>query len=380
VTADDLSAEVERLLGSRGAAVAPALGVLDALGSTDLYAVLTLLSARRAARLTAREAARHSRFHRPSPVDARLMHEVENVVLAHDDAEYVELSPLQPFGVNHALAGISQKNAVSALRQSEVNADATTALFTECLARGGADTTHLAAFCRSVRAQAFPAGSPLLPHFKVWARVSGGPHGSPYGHRELAALLDHLVVELTAIEKILAAMGRPGIRLVASVSNVLLSRQLAAAGVIDVPHHPATADGLARAAELGKAPREPSFAEASDPAWLRDHGFDQGVTVTGKFAAIVRDRHPELLGRLVFDLHRPYGVGYYKHLCFKVAAFLPDGTRIPLADGGSTTWADQALGHRRSFTVTSGVGTELLARHLLDHPAETAAEAGALGG
>ncbi|HST86240.1 MAG TPA: hypothetical protein VLL08_31170 [Kineosporiaceae bacterium] len=354
------------LFGHRGQELAEIGDRLNQLAPSDLQSLLTLISADQAAKVRAHSVAAGTHFHRASTVDPRLLHRVEGLIMAAEPGlEFVELSPLQPFGINHALAGVSQKNVVSALRGSEVNADATTALFSEAVRRlksGAAHPVRLAAHCRSTRSQRFPENSPLLPHFKVWAQVSIGPHGNPYGHQELVALLAHLTSELRVLESVIASTGRTDVTLKVSISNVLLSRQLAAAGVIEVPNHPAEgeADPL-----LAQVPAETSFDQTGTSEWLQRNGFSSGAKITEKFREIVRELAPQLAPRLVFDLHRPYGVGYYKHLCYKIAAFTPDAGRIPLVDGGSTSWADKTLGHRRTYCITSGMGTELLCRHLL---------------
>lgn len=356
-----LREQVERFFGSRGAQAARAAESLDELSSADLSSVLTLVSEHRARLRSVADATRQSRFHQPSPVSPRIMHAVESLVFDIDrDTEYVDLSPLQPFGVNRALTGINQKNVVSALRQSEVNADITTALFTECLARE-VETIRLAAHCRSVRAQKFPEGSPLLPHFKMWASVSLGRHGTTDGHdNELATLADHLAREVEVVDRVVDQMGVPGVSVKVSISNVLLSRQLAEAGVIEIPHvkviHPGS---------VADVPADSDFATSADAEHLVGLGLTKGAHVTGLFRSVLAERHPQLLGRLVLDLHRKYGVGYYQHVCYKIGAGLPDGNRVPIADGGTTDWARVATRNRHRFLVTSGIGTELLSRYLV---------------
>lgn len=319
-----------RLFGRRGAELADLAQRLGELSPSDLLSLLTLVSADRAASVRARSALPGSRFHRPSPVDPRLLHRLEGMIMASEpDLEFLELSPLQPFGINHALAGVSQKNVVGALRGSEVSADATTALFSEAVRRldglvgslSSAGEVRLATHSRSTRSQKFPENSPLLPHFKVWAQVSVGRHGPRYGHDELVALLRHLRSELRVLDTVI-----PEVQLKISVSNVLLSRQLAAAGVIEVPNYPAEGQADPR---LAQVPAEVSLDREGTSEWLQDNGFRAGAKITEKFRDLVREQAPELTDRLVLDLHRPYGVGYYKHLCYKIAAFTPETGACP---------------------------------------------------
>lgn len=354
--------------GHRASELAEACDVLDALSCSDLQSVLTLMSERRARQVNARSVVTGNRFHQPAEVSQRRFHEVEAVIFAMlEDVEFVELSPVQPFGINTVLADISAKNVVSALRGCEVNADATTALFRVALARqeATADPVRLAANVRTVRAQAFDPGSKLLPHFKVFAQVSVGRQGPHYGDAELRALARHLVCELAVLHAVFDAFAVADVRLDVSIGNVLFSRELAEAGVIDVPRS-------GRAAHtVTDIPERLPFGADDLGGTLRDLGFNRGVKVTELFREIIAADAPELLPRLWLDLRRRYGVGYYQHICYKIAAFHPVVGRVPLSDGGTTNWPQTALGHRRLFCAASGVGTELLCRHLIGNEGET---------
>jgi len=106
--------------GHRAPELAEACNVLDALSCSDLQSVLTLMSERRARQVNARSVVSGNRFHQPAEVSQRRFHEVEAVIFAMlEDVEFVELSPVQPFGINTVLADISAKNVVSALRGCE---------------------------------------------------------------------------------------------------------------------------------------------------------------------------------------------------------------------------------------------------------------------
>src|ERR1051325_8886304 len=95
----------------------------------------------------------------PSAADARAMHVFDDVALtvAHD-FEALELSPVAPICLAHALGGIDQNNVLSALRQVEVSGDPTNQLALESARRRAADRkaeTRPCASQRSIRMQPF---------------------------------------------------------------------------------------------------------------------------------------------------------------------------------------------------------------------------------
>jgi len=367
--------EVDQMVGSRLSAqpgVRDMCDTLDALPCSDLVTVLTMMSKGRAEVVTPQEVQRGNRFHEPSDVSPRTFHKIESLIFnTQPDLEFVELSPLQPFGTNTALAGISEKNVVAALRGSEVNADATTALFRVSLDRflgcGGEDKTTVAANVRTVRAQQYQKGSKLLPHFKVFAEVTVGKQGRQYGRAELASLAGHLATEVDTLDAVAASDFSKLARLSISASNLLFSRQLVERGELDVAGA-RTATRLLGQVSLVEGAKTPESIPLATPnlgEQLREMGFTKGVRVAELFQGILAEDHPALLSRIKLDLRRVAGIGYYRHMCYKIIGFDDNDDPVPLVDGGTTNWAERVTNNKQLYTVTSGLGTELLARHLM---------------
>jgi hypothetical protein len=66
--------------------------------------------------------------------------------------------------------------------------------------------------------------------------------------------------------------------------------------------------------------------------------------------------------RFAIDAGRLEGLSYYKHLCLRIGARAPDGTLLPLGDGGFTTWTETLLGDRKERFLATGIGLELLCK------------------
>lgn len=346
--------------------------VFDALPCTDLLTVLTLLSRERSQQVGVQAVIDGNRFHEPSSISQRLFHLIEGEIYAAlPNAEFVELSPLQPFGINTVLGGTNEKNVIAALRRSEANADATTALFRLALLRYKQDDSkpaQLATNTRTTRAQKFDTETKFLPHFKVFAETTVGKQNESYGLRELETIADHLANEVTILDRIgnlpMARMAKVSI----AIGNVLLMQELVEKGLVtseEVRRHTIT-PGYDIFEQSGlDIPREIPFSNSALAETLKQLGFARGRRVLDRFQNIVEERYPELLPRLTLDLGRIAGIGYYKHIAFKISAENNEGVIVPLADGGPTRWAELCTGNKQTYTVTSGIGTELLASYFL---------------
>ena len=62
--------------------------------------------------------------------------------------------------------------------------------------------------------------------------------------------------------------------------------------------------------------------------------------------------------RVVYDLGRLQGLGYYEGPFVQLVLQRDDGLEIPIGDGGALPWIGAMLSDRRERTIVTGMGTE----------------------
>jgi hypothetical protein len=349
--------------------------VIDDMSCSDMLSLLTVVSDVRSKQVTPQEAVRGNRFHEPSSVSQQSFHTLESRIFdCLPGVPFVELSPLQPFGINTALAGNNEKNVIAGLRRSETNADATTALFRVAMQKftEAADdrTVLVATNVRIARAQRFDDNTRFLPHFKVFGEASVGVQGPRFGQAEVETLTDHLAREVKIID---AAQELSSGRLAAvniAIGNVLFMRELVALNLVDgeeIRKNTANPSYQVFAAAELDIPTSIALDQQNLTDTIKGFGFRKGLSVLNLFRDTVSERYPELMPRLTLDLGRIAGAGYYRHMAYKITATSDEGVILPLADGGTNDWAKKSTGNKQLFSVTSGVGTELLCSYFLDN-------------
>lgn len=282
----------------------------EQLSAPELNTVLLEVFRRRAERLTPAEVLRQyrqNRFVQPAHLDALAFRKFETGLFQLARArgfEALELSPLSPFGACSAMAAVPQNNVVSALRGTELTADATNVLALES-ARRRAETgfsaapLRLCAAHRHVRAQSL-ADPRHTAHFKVFCLTTAGRDTGSFQF-EHAHLFEHWGFYHTFLQD---QLGLPlQIRL----------RSLAT----DAPQH-AFVDRVA--------------AEAREKDWDIEI---QHLT--------------------------PGAQPYYRILQAKIAAWV-GGQEVEIADSGFTDWTQRLNGNRKERFLISGLGSEMLFR------------------
>jgi len=348
---------------------------LDDLKYADLNTILIYLSSERASRVNTQEVIDGTHYHMRSEVDQRIFHQVEGVIHETlEDVDFLELSPVQPLGTNVILANTNQKNIISTLRKSEVLADVTTSLFRHAIADFAKDpngrSIRIATNTRVARSQAFDPETRFLPHFKMFGQVTVGQAEQQFGPDELVGLIDHLASEVAIIEMVSNLPNSNIQNIEISLGNILFIQSLIEDGVIS--HEDIRKQTINPAydvlVEAGIDLPESIQLDTADIAGvLRDLGFKKGVGLIEKFVPVIRERHPQLLPRIKLDLSRFAGIGYYKNLCYRIQVTGNDDLSLPLADGGTTRWAQLCdPGNKNAYTIVSGIGTELLCRYFVN--------------
>lgn len=363
------------------AAVARALGVpalpeqLAGLDASPLGSLLLAVFRARAGRVTPaglRAAYARAALHRPSSVDARLLHRAD--LVAYDAAqsfEALELGPVSPLGACAALGGLDPNNVLAALRGAEVLADPTVVLALEA-ARRRADPAarrdvrqRFCASARLVRTQ--PIAPPFVPHFRLFALVSAGRDAG--AHRfEQEELVAHVSVWLRLAAGLRAAGFRVGGAEVQIADLAAVEALLGAQGV-----DPAEVRAVAAAHRIGAADEVLRRRGVALPSDVRDPRRDLG-TLHARLPAEVALRLDRALEGVVpalarafpavavrLDLSRLEGLGYYPGLAFRVRLEGPAGW-LPVGDGGVTAWTQALLADRKERFLASAMGTEILCK------------------
>ena len=243
---------------------------------------------------------RQNRLVQPSAIDmiSLLESELESLRFFQERGfQPVELSPLAPFGSCSVVATVDQDKVVSAIRNTEVVADATNLLALH-LAAGGQEM-RLCTVHRHVRTQPFGKRG-FLPHFKVGCVVTGGRDTGNYTF-ELHSLMEHLETLTDLLRKVYG---------VGQMRIVLKARA----------------------------------------------GYDERNPLIEKVESFLRTR---ITGVGIERGDRPAENAYYQGIQFKLL-IMEKGREWEIADGGFVDWTQQLLGNKKERLLISGFGLELL--------------------
>jgi len=319
--------------------------LVEALGRippSDLQSLLLAVARRRSASRAPGDLLRqHARDRTVTPAvgDARMVTRLATMALdSAPEFDAIELSPVEPLGLNTVLGQIDQNNVLATVRGSEVVADPTSALALEAVIRrrDGAPRVRLCTCCRVLRLQPFDAPG-LLQHFRLFALVTAG-RSEPDNGFEVSAAREHVAAHLRVIAAA-RTLGREFGGVIVRLSDTQVHAALLSRGVEPRPdvERPSDAmpsgDAEALASRLRRVERA---IDALDP-------------VVREFPG----------ARLLVDLSRTHAVDYYRGLQISVDVQV-DGAVIEVADGGSVDWAGRLLSNRREQLFTSGIGLERL--------------------
>jgi hypothetical protein len=274
------------------------------LPASELWSFLmNVLEARASSRSPAslKEQWAHDRFVQPCSVDQRALMAVDAHLFAAAEAfEAVELSPVAPLGVCASVALASQNKIVSTARGSEVVSDPTNVFALECARRlraDGGQRVRLATSHRCLRAQALPNQPGFAAHFRMFCLASAGRE-EPNREFTCGELAEHINTHLSALMRL--------------EENGYVIRDC---GVRIL--------STARSAELAE----------------RVGAAVQGAPV----------KHGQL------------DHAYYDGVRFLIDVQAPDGTAMPLIDGGAFDWLRKLSSNNKLVFVASGMGSQRVA-------------------
>lgn len=276
------------------------------LSGSELNTLLLELFRRRAGDLSASQVLQHfaaNRFCAPSAIEQLHYLEQDTDLLRKAAARgfrSLQLSPLAPLGTCSAVGLVDQNNVVSALRGTEVVADATNVLALqvalETRKSRSKDPVKYCTVHRHVRSQAL-AEPWHTAHFSIFCAVTGGFDRGAHAF-ECAALRDHIDLYLSILQDLFDAR-----------------------------------DLVLR-----------FYLKGDDPLFRRR--LEEQLSGLPEGMALHLEQPPD-------------ATAYYHTVQFKFF-IRHQGSEINLIDGGFVPWTQHLLQNRKHRLLISGAGTDLL--------------------
>ena len=225
--------------------------------------------------------------------------------------EPIELSPVAVLGTCSVVAPADQKKILSALRGTEVLADATNAIALHIsdlkkqrlwTPKNPLEKLRLATIQRHVRTQSI-SGKGFTPHFKIGCMVTSGLDGGNFGF-EKEALTEHILA-MKAIFREYYKVEHLSFRLVCR------------------------------------------------------GGYTDSIKLASEIKRFVQQHYPETALQIVEKSDKE--IGYYKGIQYKVDIKWRDKT-FEIGDGGFVDWTQQLLQNRKERLLITGFGFEFMYR------------------
>ncbi len=351
------------------------------LDNSQLQSLLLYIFQQRSQEVDASKIVKNSEkqpFIEPSSFDQRVFHDLETIIFSvlPDHFSCMELSPVNPFGLNSGLTKISQKNIMSTGRNTEVIADATVALALQIARQRKIlpnEEIHLATNQRTLRLQQYEKGSGFTSHFKVFAMCSAGKNeGSEIF--ESRVLYDHLSTYL----KFLQRLNNSGIKIndvAVAIADIRISEKIIAKNELnrkEIGRHTRERELRPINEVKGKLLSYYDNLDELDKQVVADYGIENNIYTLRRYDDILlsqlRREFPHV--HFVFEMGRTGGIGYYQDIVVKIEAINSQGQKFQIADGGFVDWTQKLLSNKKERLLTSGIGTEYVYRVFADKQAE----------
>lgn len=285
--------------------------------------------------------------------------------------QIVETSPVNPLGLNSVLSSISQNNILSTIRDTELVGDVTSQLALECARQRRLyinekkfmENVHLCSSHRVMRMQPFERDKGYLQHFNLLGLCSGGrsTKDSSFINKWVS---QHISIIIKMVEH-LSGLGLSISDISVKLSDIrfldeLIEKQKLSRDKIRRYTFDDSFD-LFQDCQIN-FPREiSSMSKFSEDIFLQNNltnRFSYYLHLEEDIMIPLQKEFPNI--QFCFDFTRKAGMGYYKHLCFRMFAKASSGLRIQIADGGAVDWLAKFLQNKKEGMVISGIGAELV--------------------
>lgn len=218
---------------------------------------------------------------------------------------------------------------------------------------------------RTIKPKIFDEKSKFLPHFKVFAEITIGRQVSPFGEKEVFMVARHLMDEIAVLKSIRTKTKNNIVGFNVYISNLFFLKSM-----LSPMTERKSQNNVIEAKRVWEESGLPAqlILNSNTVDELKTLGFHKGIRVLEMFLRALFsqvDFHNDANVNWFFDLSRSAGINYYRHIAYKITAVSSDNLELPLADGGSNDWGAKISNDKQIFTVSSGVGTELLIQNFL---------------
>lgn len=311
---------------------------------------------------------KHS-LYEPSKIDPRIYNVISNIFFdsVDKDFECVELSPINPFGLNAALTATSQNNVLSAARNSEVVSDSSIAMSLECAHRIKnlkIDKVNLASSTRLLRTQNYGNGkkSHWSQHFRACSLVSGFRNT---GNNMFILLQLQIDNWLNVIENLKTNLDIEKVNLnlcyIPLVKEILQTYEIKLDDILNNTVNPNYDIFLNHSIRL--------------PNNISDKKDIELIKTTKNYLLSIRNTY-EMFDNSVLSplktkhenvnfnlqLNRKSGLTYYDDICYEIEVLFKNGKSLVLVDGGINDWIGKILSDSKEKCITSGMGLEYLGK------------------
>ncbi len=308
-------------------------------------------------------------LYEPSKIDPRVYNEISNIFFdsVSDDFECIELSPINPFGLNAGLTNTNQNNVLSTVRNSEVISDSSISMALECAYRIrylNSSMVNLASSTRLLRTQNYGNGKKThwSQHFRACSLVSSFRNT---GYNMIDSLLIQLDNWLNVMDNMKENLGIKTINL--NLCYIPLVKEIYSSYGIKLD------DILANTVN-------PNFDIFKNntidlPNVISNINDINNIKTTKDYLLTIKNSYVffynNLLSKLKekhknvnfnLQLNRKSGLTYYDDICYEIEVNFENGKSLVLVDGGVNDWIAKILSDSKEKCITSGMGLEYIGK------------------
>lgn len=308
-------------------------------------------------------------LYEPSKIDPRIYNEISNIFFdsVSSNFECIELSPINPFGLNSTLTLTNQNNVLSSIRNSEVMSDSSISMALECayrIRKMNVENVNLASSTRILRTQNYGTGKKThwSQHFRACSLVSSFRNSGNNMFKTLELQLnnwlnvvenlkENLNIEQINLNFCFIPLVKEIYKFYNVDENFILSHTVNPNYDVFQKHNISLPNIINNETRIDELNAEKSYLISINNTYKF---FNNNIIEP------LKSKHKNVKFNL--QLNRKSGLTYYDDICYEIEVIFKDGKSLVLIDGGINDWIGKILSDNKEKCVTSGMGLEYLGK------------------